>query len=63
MPLVWLLHAENSTVFGHVIYGVLLARFPAYLPKVEPARREPPAAERLATEQPGETTRPDPDLS
>ena len=21
MPLVWLLHAENSTVFGHVIFG------------------------------------------
>ena len=32
MPLVWLLHAENSTVFGHVIFGVLIARFPAYLP-------------------------------
>src|ERR1035437_9479512 len=33
MPLVWLLHPENSTVFGHVIFGVSIARFPAYLPK------------------------------
>jgi hypothetical protein len=34
MPLVWLLHAENSTAFGHVIFGALIARFPAYLPKL-----------------------------
>jgi hypothetical protein len=31
MPLVWMLHAERPTVFGHVLYGVLLARFPVYL--------------------------------
>jgi CBS domain containing-hemolysin-like protein len=31
MPLVWLLHSERPTVFGHVLYGVLLARFPVYL--------------------------------
>jgi hypothetical protein len=40
MPLVWLLHAERSTAFGHVIFGVSMARFPAYLPKLaapEPA--------------------------
>ena len=37
MPLVWLLHAESSTVLGHVIFGVLMARFPAYLPKLEQA--------------------------
>jgi hypothetical protein len=68
MPLVWLLHAENSTVLGHVLFGVLIARFPAYLPKQAPAPVPPPAAEPLATEQPateqpGDTTRPDPDLS
>ena len=34
MPLVWLLHAEKNTAFGHVIFGVLVARFPAYLPAV-----------------------------
>lgn len=32
MPLVWLLHAERATQFGHVIYGALLARFGDYLP-------------------------------
>jgi hypothetical protein len=63
MPLVWLLHAENSTVLGHIIFGVLIARFPAYLPKQAPAPAELPAAQPLTTEQPGETTRPDPDLS
>jgi hypothetical protein len=32
MPLVWLLHPEGSTQFGHVLYGALLARFGDYLP-------------------------------
>jgi hypothetical protein len=32
MPLVALLHIERSTVFAHVIFGALAARFPAYLP-------------------------------
>jgi len=32
MPMVWLLHAERSTVFGHVIFGALLPRFPGFLP-------------------------------
>ncbi len=56
MPLVWLLHAANSTVFGHVIFGASIARFPAYLPN----RRS--AAERRAA-QPGEVGPPDPGLS
>ena len=30
-PLVWLLHSERQTVFGHCIYGGLLARFPRFL--------------------------------
>ena len=42
MPLVWLLHAESSTAFGHVIFGALMARFPAYLPKPEPPAVVPP---------------------
>ena len=58
MPLVWLLHAENSTAFGHVLFGALIARFPAYLPKPEP-----PAAEAPAVEPAGETAPPGPDLS
>ena|SRR5436309_1155878 len=37
MPLVWLLHPEKSTQFGHVVFGALLARFGDYLPR---AKRE-----------------------
>ncbi len=47
MPLVWLLHAERATQFGHVIYGALLARFGDYLPRVKepviPASAREPA--------------------
>ncbi len=60
MPLVWLLHAENSTAFGHVIFGALMARFPAYLPKPEPPV-EHPAPEAPVAEQAGEMTPPGPD--
>ena len=35
MPLVWLLHDESGTILGHVVFGALMARFPAYLPKLE----------------------------
>ena len=41
-PQIVLLDAERTTVLGHVIYGALLARFPAYLP---PAA-EPPLISR-----------------
>jgi hypothetical protein len=37
MPLVALLHSELPTVFGHVIYGGLLARFHSFLPRPEQA--------------------------
>jgi hypothetical protein len=68
MPLVWLLHAESSTVFGHVIFGALLARFPVYLPKLEHPAADAPAAEHPphhapAAEQADETIPTDPDLS
>jgi hypothetical protein len=44
MPLVALLHSERPTVFGHVIYGGLLARFHAFLPRLEqPVDSEHPA--------------------
>jgi hypothetical protein len=36
MPLVWQLHAENPMKFAHVLYGVMLARFPGYLHSVQP---------------------------
>jgi hypothetical protein len=42
MPLVWLLHAANSTVFGHLIFGASIARFPAYLPNPQPPASEVP---------------------
>jgi len=58
MPLVWLLHAENSTTFGHVIFGALMARFPAYLPKLGP-----PPSLAPAPEQPGEPAPPASGLS
>ena len=58
MPLVWLLHAESSTAFGHVIFGAMIARFPAYLPKGE----LPPTA-APATEPAGEAAPPGPSLS
>jgi len=35
MPLVTLLHSERPTLFGHVIFGGLLARFHSYLPREE----------------------------
>ena len=68
MPLVWLLHAEGSTAFGHVIFGALLARFPVYLPKWEPAAndaptaKEPPPPTPAATQTSGAIPT-DPDLS
>ncbi len=33
MPLVALLHAERPTAIGHLIYGLWMGRFPAYLRK------------------------------
>lgn len=36
MPLVTLLHSERPTLFGHVIFGGLLARFHSYLPREQP---------------------------
>ncbi len=35
-PLVTLLHAEQPTLLGHVLFGILLARFPRYLPAGAP---------------------------
>jgi hypothetical protein len=46
MPLVWLLHAEGSTAFGHVIFGAMIARFPVYLPGGEQPAAEAPDGEQ-----------------
>jgi len=42
MPLVWLLHSERPTLFGHVIFGGLLTRFHSYLPQQGLAPGEAP---------------------
>src|SRR5262249_56119729 len=36
MPLVWLLHTEKSTEFGHVFYAALLPHSSDYLPSLTP---------------------------
>jgi hypothetical protein len=43
-PLVALLDPERATVFGHAIYGALLARFPVYLRRAA----DPPVASAAA---------------
>jgi hypothetical protein len=68
MPLVWLLHPENSTVFGHVIFGASIARFPAYLPKpdqpaVATPGEEPPVPQAPAPEPAAEPVPTDRDLN
>jgi len=44
MPLVAMLHIERATVFGHVIFGALTARFPAYLNSAPSPPEAPPLA-------------------
>jgi hypothetical protein len=68
MPLVWLLHPENSTVFGHAIFGASIARFPAYLPKPDQPAAATPGEEQPVPQAPAPETSagpapPDPDLS
>jgi hypothetical protein len=41
IPLAFLLHSEQPTFLGHLIYGTFLGRFPLYL---EPARTGAPGA-------------------
>jgi hypothetical protein len=42
MPLVALLHPEQPTIVGHVIYGALIGRFPAYIrPELPPPQPVP----------------------
>jgi len=53
MPLVWLLHSERPMTFGHVLYGVMLARYPVYL-RPAPAPQPLPASEPVAEIQPHE---------
>ena len=41
MPLVWLLHSERPMEFAHVLFGVMLARFPGYLHAGQPKPATP----------------------
>ena len=48
MPLVWLLHSERPMEFAHVVFGVMLARFPGYLrppEQTEPKTEAPTSGE------------------
>jgi hypothetical protein len=42
LPLVWLLHIERPTLIGHLLYGTIVGRYPAYFKR--PPKPEPQAA-------------------
>lgn len=47
IPLLSLLHVERSTILGHMVYGTILGRYPAYLRT--PAESAAPPSEPGAT--------------
>jgi hypothetical protein len=54
MPLVALLHPVRPTIIGHVIYGMLVGRFPEYLePKAERPPEPPPESGQAIPEKQG----------
>ncbi|HEV3202512.1 MAG TPA: hypothetical protein VGZ73_31680 [Bryobacteraceae bacterium] len=68
LPLVALLHSAPSTSFGHLIYGAVLGRYPAYLPRppvpaeaemgASAGETESPAVEAAVSEAQSETREP-----
>ena len=58
-PLITRLHVETPTIWGHIIYGAMLGRYPVYLPRMEktaPSSAEPATEGSPAPEPPaGET--------
>jgi hypothetical protein len=52
MPLVWLLHAERPMEFAHVLFGVMLARFPGYLHAKRPKPATPIPAQSASPPDP-----------
>jgi hypothetical protein len=42
-PLIALLHVEQTTLLGHLIYGIVLSRYPVYLPRQMAERSPDPA--------------------
>jgi hypothetical protein len=53
-PLVTLLHPEEPTILGHVLFGMILARFPRYLPPVVSAMAVAPEPDTVSAVQPVE---------
>lgn len=61
LPLVALLHVEHPTLVGHLLYGTMLGRYPAYVQRlmntappvdaVAPAAVEAPVAEGVSAER------------
>jgi hypothetical protein len=51
-PLVTLLHIESTTMWGHAIYGALLARYPVYAAVEPEPTREVPGADEPPPETP-----------
>jgi hypothetical protein len=51
LPLVALLHVERATLVGHLLYGTMLGRYPAYVHRL--MNTAPPVAETpvVAVEQ------------
>jgi hypothetical protein len=56
LPLVALLHSAQATSLGHLIYGAVLGRYPAYLPAepvtAAPTPQDPPLAAQAEIEAP-----------
>ena|SRR5690348_11095798 len=59
-PLVSLLHAEQPTLLGHVIYGAALAGFPSYLPVATTAAPEETTALAAVAESEAAPNTPEP---
>jgi hypothetical protein len=53
LPLVALLHAEQQTIVGHLIYGIFLGRYTDHLP--HPPSVRPDAESEPAPPAPAET--------
>lgn len=70
IPLAFLLHSENATILGHLIYGTFLGRFQVYLeeprtaaPSIPAGSAPDPAVETVAAPLLPETPDPDPATS